>query len=106
MKTKPNFNPSPLSNFISNYLLSLSRSLLPVPRSPFPVPRFSNKLVLCRHYKTRVKVPGLTLIVHNFEMNKQKFTNPAIFRKFNRINPFAPEPPVTARADPGPFYPL
>ena len=23
-----------------------------------------------------------------------------------RINPFAPEPPVTARADPGPFYPL
>ena len=22
------------------------------------------------------------------------------------INPFAPEPPVTARADPGPFYPL
>ena len=23
----------------------------------------------------------------------------------NTINPFAPEPPVTARADPGPFYP-
>ena len=23
-----------------------------------------------------------------------------------RLNPFAPEPPVTARADPGPFYPL
>ena len=22
------------------------------------------------------------------------------------LNPFAPEPPVTARADPGPFYPL
>ena len=22
------------------------------------------------------------------------------------VNPFAPEPPVTARADPGPFYPL
>ena len=22
------------------------------------------------------------------------------------FNPFAPEPPVTARADPGPFYPL
>ena len=22
------------------------------------------------------------------------------------INPFAPEPPVTSRADPGPFYPL
>ena len=22
------------------------------------------------------------------------------------INPFAPGPPVTARADPGPFYPL
>ena len=21
------------------------------------------------------------------------------------LNPFAPEPPVTARADPGPFYP-
>ena len=22
------------------------------------------------------------------------------------LNPFAPKPPVTARADPGPFYPL
>ena len=22
------------------------------------------------------------------------------------LNPFAPEPPVTAREDPGPFYPL
>ena len=22
------------------------------------------------------------------------------------FNPFAPEPPVTARVDPGPFYPL
>ena len=26
--------------------------------------------------------------------------------KHDRINPFAPEPPVTAHADPGPFYPL
>ena len=25
---------------------------------------------------------------------------------FKNINPFAPEPPVTACADPGPFYPL
>ena len=27
---------------------------------------------------------------------------------FNSVlfNPFAPEPPVTARADPGPIYPL
>ena len=25
---------------------------------------------------------------------------------FSVLNPFAPEPPVTARADPGPFYPL
>ena len=24
----------------------------------------------------------------------------------NLLNPFAPEPPVTAPADPGPFYPL
>ena len=32
------------------------------------------------------KVPGLTLIVHNLEMNKYKFTNPANFQKFNRIN--------------------
>ena len=23
-----------------------------------------------------------------------------------RVNPFAPEPPVTPSADPGPFYPL
>ena len=27
-------------------------------------------------------------------------------KNFNILNPFAPEPPVTARADPGPFYPL
>ena len=27
-------------------------------------------------------------------------------RLVSYINPFAPEPPVTARADPGPFYPL
>ena len=25
------------------------------------------------------KVPGLTLIVHNLKMNKEKFTNPAFF---------------------------
>ena len=36
------------------------------------------------------KVPGLTLIVHNLKMNKQKFTNPAIFLKFNRINSLLP----------------
>ena len=29
-----------------------------------------------------------------------------IFTIIININPFAPEPPVTARADPGPFYPL
>ena len=28
------------------------------------------------------------------------------FRIDRCINPFAPEPPVTARADPGPFYSL
>ena len=28
------------------------------------------------------------------------------FFKDSALNPFAPEPPVTARADPGPFYPL
>ena len=32
------------------------------------------------------EVPGLTLIVYNLEMNKQKFTNPAIFLKFKRVN--------------------
>ena len=26
--------------------------------------------------------------------------------KVDKLNPFAPEPPVTAHADPGPFYPL
>ena len=26
-------------------------------------------------------------------------------RQVTFFNPFAPEPPVTARADPGPFYP-
>ena len=26
--------------------------------------------------------------------------------KSDQFNPFAPEPPLTARADPGPFYPL
>ena len=29
-----------------------------------------------------------------------------LFLAFSTINPFAPEPPVTTRADPGPFYPL
>ena len=31
-----------------------------------------------------------------------------LFKKWCKFgfNPFAPEPPVTARADPGPFYPL
>ena len=33
-----------------------------------------------------IKVPGLTLIIHNFETNKQNFTIPDIFLKFNRIN--------------------
>ena len=33
------------------------------------------------------------------------FARTNICRKY-LINPFAPEPPVTARADPGPFYPL
>ena len=28
------------------------------------------------------------------------------FSSLNVVNPFAPEPPVTALADPGPFYPL
>ena len=27
-------------------------------------------------------------------------------RDVDHVNPFAPEPPITARADPGPFYPL
>ena len=33
-----------------------------------------------------IKAPGLTLIIHNFETNKQNFTIPDIFLKFNRIN--------------------
>ena len=28
------------------------------------------------------------------------------FHVYSQLNPFAPEPPVTARADPRPFYPL
>ena len=39
----------------------------------------------------------------------QAFHDIARFKRFtdlNLFNPFAPEPPVTARADPGPFYPL
>ena len=32
---------------------------------------------------------------------------PSLWKPVNfKLNPFAPEPPVTARADPGPFYPL
>ena len=34
-------------------------------------------------------------------MSKIECCNKAIV-----LNPFAPEPPVTACADPGPFYPL
>ena len=28
------------------------------------------------------------------------------FHVYSQLNPFAPKPPVTARADPRPFYPL
>ena len=35
-------------------------------------------------------VPGLTLIIHNFETNKQNSTNPDIFVKFDRINSLDP----------------
>lgn len=48
MGSKPNLNPSSISNFLSNSRfcphLSFSRSTFPVPRSPFPVLalRFSN----------------------------------------------------------------
>ena len=32
---------------------------------------------------------------------------PSLWKPVNfKLNPFAPELPVTARADPGPFYPL
>ena len=34
------------------------------------------------------------------------FVNKDVKINHLNINPFAPEPPVTARADPGPFYPL
>ena len=29
-----------------------------------------------------------------------------VLASYTHINPLAPEPPVTARADPGSFYPL
>ena len=39
-------------------------------------------------------------------MQLTKHTSMVVYMFLHFINPFAPEPPVTARADPGPFYPL
>ena len=50
MRTKPILNPSPISNFIANFLF-FSYFHFPVPRFPFLVPRFGNTL-----YKVQVSV--------------------------------------------------
>ena len=45
-------------------------------------------------------------IILNLLMMVLFIQNWLMFLNFSLFNPFAPEPPVTARADPGPFYPL
>ena len=53
---------------------------------------------------------------HSCAVTEQKYTKKCdacadycyfdVFNAITVVNPFAPEPPVTARAYPGPFYPL
>ena len=45
---------------------------------------------------------GISFVLNTFcDLNQ-----PTLITLDGTINPFAPELPVTARADPGPFYPL
>ena len=47
----------------------------------------------------------MSQVALNFRCSEQKFK--LFCNSFGTLfNPLAPEPPVTARADPGPFYPL
>ena len=76
----------------------------------------TKKKFLWKPGKTNVKLHKMTFCTWHFPNFNHVFT---ILLKFNIyflglpqkiffgvINPFATEPPVTARADPGPFYPL
>ena len=51
------------------------------------------------------KTPVKSAILNRFDL-VPKIVELANYKKNININPFAPEPPVTVRADPGPFYPL
>ena len=79
--------------------------------------------VHCTFTSTQTGEPILYLFKSQFELchnnnnnnnnnkNNNNNTLPLSSKGFSGImkqlfNPFAPEPPGTARADPGPFYPL
>ena len=49
------------------------------------------------------KTPGRQLEIFNVLFSPERLSQLFLLKE---VNPFAPEPPVTARADPGPFYPL
>ena len=63
------------------------------------------ELVQWRNHSFRKEEKPFLMISNNFIRIYvwEDFCNHA---SRNSINPFAPEPPITARADPGPFYPL
>ena len=51
---------------------------------------------------------AINTIITNLALNwkPQSISTKSFFLSLSLFNPFAPEPPVTARADPHPFYPL
>ena len=50
--------------------------------------------------------PYLKKRMHDRDILKLKASRSKDANDWLQFNPFAPEPPITARADPGPFYPL
>ena len=78
----------------------------------FSLRRQNDRLDLLNHLRYPVSLNQATVLkrtyVHKtlqkFSLFEQSFGENEIRNK--TLNLFAPEPPVTARADPGPFYPL
>jgi len=70
-------------------------------------PRFA-----CKKNTEKNSIKHMSMLCHKILSKFDKSQGPAtkfsgkIFLTSRNINPFAPEPPVTARADPRPFYPL
>ena len=71
--------------------------------SPFEIPfnNVTSKFVLAIFATNKEKKQGDNIFSWNYMIKLI-----CIIDIRHILNPFAPEPPATARADPGPFYPL